>query len=154
MTTAVVASDDLFTTWQDRSPARSRVRGRHPAGTTAGLRFAFSWRISTDGYQDPAPPRQWQHDQACCERTPSRSSEPVSAPEVYEEGAGQSYHDHTAGQEAGVVPESGIGNVLPVEPGDRGRHGDDRRPGGELPGDLVELRALLVELGVGHPVDA
>jgi DNA invertase Pin-like site-specific DNA recombinase len=64
MTTAVVASDDLFTTWRGRSLSRSRVRGRHPAATTAGLRFAFYGRISTDGCQDPASSQQWQDDQA------------------------------------------------------------------------------------------
>ena len=64
LTTAAVASDDLFTAWLDRSPARSRVRGRHHRGIAAGLRFAFYGRISTDGYQDPASSRQWQYDQA------------------------------------------------------------------------------------------
>jgi hypothetical protein len=62
--TTAAASDDLFTAWLDRSPARSRVRGRHPRGIAAGPRFAFYGRISTDGYQDPASSRQWQYDQA------------------------------------------------------------------------------------------
>jgi hypothetical protein len=64
VTNASVTSDDLFTAWLDRSPARSRARGRHPRGADSGLQFAFYGRISTDGYQDPASSRQWQYDTA------------------------------------------------------------------------------------------
>jgi hypothetical protein len=62
--TTAAASDDLFSAWLDRSPARTRVRGRHPADAASGPRFAFYGRISTDGYQDPASSQQWQYDQA------------------------------------------------------------------------------------------
>src|SRR5690348_15153438 len=62
--TTAAASEDLFSAWLDRSPARTRVRGRHPADAASGPRFALYGRISTDGYQDPASSRQWQYDQA------------------------------------------------------------------------------------------
>src|SRR5918912_435694 len=68
--------------------------------------------------------------------------------------AGKDQHDGAAGDEAAGVAESRVRDVLTVEAGDRGGHGDDRGPCGELPGDLVEFGALLVELRAGYPVDA
>ena len=42
-----------------------------------------------------------------------------------------------ADPEAPHVPEAGVGHVLAVEAGDRGRHGDDRRPRRQLLHDVV-----------------
>ncbi|WP_199514190.1 recombinase family protein [Nucisporomicrobium flavum] len=62
LTTAGVASENLFTLWIDRSPERSR--GRRRAWRDGGIRFAFYGRISTDGYQDPVSSRRRQLDAA------------------------------------------------------------------------------------------
>jgi len=52
-----------------------------------------------------------------------------------------------------VLPEAGVGHDLAVEAGDRSRDRDDGGPRRELLRDLVELVALLVELGVVDAAD-
>jgi hypothetical protein len=48
--------EDLFAAWLHQTNTRTRIRGQRPPRQSQGwLRFAFYGRMSTTGYQDPAP---------------------------------------------------------------------------------------------------
>src|SRR5512142_1666662 len=57
------------------------------------------------------------------------------------------HKDERAGPDEPTEPGvAGVGHVLSVEAGDRGGHGDDRRPAGYLLGDDVEPVSLKGEV--------
>src|SRR5262245_8095352 len=65
------------------------------------------------------------------------TSQPVAAPEADVERDGDAENDEDAEPESPLPLVAGVGDVLPEVAGDRGRDGDDRRPGGELLHDHV-----------------
>lgn len=55
---------DVLTGWASQRWLPVARSGSHDTRTSAGLRFAFYGRMSTEDWQDPVTSRQWQYDSA------------------------------------------------------------------------------------------
>src|SRR6266536_1426808 len=132
MTPTLQRCIDLRVCWGD-GPARR------------GWRVRVAWRgdgrsvMSSTRYS-----RQTSTPVPCSPGCGPRSdrSQPVSALEDDVQQHSRNHHDGGRDGKTPLSAEPGVGHIHPVEPGDKGGPGDDRRPAGDLLGDDVHPVAL------------